>query len=73
LSADILLQLIIIGLTNGVVIALNALGLTLIYGHTRALNLAHGDVFALTTVCVTSLVPALWDWACRGRSYSWGY
>src|SRR5713226_3245299 len=56
--ANILLQLLIIGLTNGAVIALNAIAVTLIYGAVRTINLAHGDVFALTTVVVTSLVTA---------------
>src|SRR5713226_2474319 len=57
--ANILLQLLIIGLTNGAVIALNAIAVTLIYGAVRTINLAHGDVFALTTVVVISLVTAL--------------
>jgi branched-chain amino acid transport system permease protein len=56
---DIPLQLVIIGLTNGAVIALNAVAVTLIYAVARVLNLAHGDVFALITVLVTSLVTAL--------------
>src|SRR5262245_37725232 len=46
--SDILAQLLIIGLTNGSVIALNAIGFTLIYGITRTINLAHGDLFALS-------------------------
>jgi branched-subunit amino acid ABC-type transport system permease component len=37
----------------------NALGVTLAYGTVRTLNLAHGDVFALTTVLITSLLAAL--------------
>lgn len=54
-----LLQLLIIGLTNGAVIALNAIAVTVVYGTVRSLNLAHGDVFALATIVVTSLVAAL--------------
>lgn len=57
--SDIIAQLLIIGLTNGSVIALNAIGFTLIYGITRIINLAHGDLFALTTVLVTQLILAL--------------
>jgi branched-chain amino acid transport system permease protein len=57
--SDVVLQLLIIGLTNGSVIALNAIGFTLIYGITRTINLAHGDLFALTTVLVTQLILAL--------------
>ncbi|CAN5519874.1 hypothetical protein BH10CHL1_BH10CHL1_04290 [soil metagenome] len=53
---EILLQLLIIGLSNGAVIALNAIGFTLIYGITQTINLAHGDLFALTSVLVTTIV-----------------
>ena len=37
----------IIGLTNGSVYALVALGYTLVYGILQLINFAHGDVFAL--------------------------
>lgn len=50
------LQIMIFGLSNGAVLALNAIGVTLIYGAVRTLNLAHGDVFALSTALVTSIV-----------------
>ncbi len=56
---DTLLQLLLIGLTNGAVIALNAIAVTLVYGVVRTLNLAHGDLFGLTTIVVTTLVAAL--------------
>ena len=56
---DILLQILIFGLTNGAVLALNAISVTVIYGTVRALNLAHGDTFALTTVVITTLIRAL--------------
>jgi len=49
-------QILIFGLSNGAVLALNAIGVTLIYSTVRTLNLAHGDVFALTSALVTSLV-----------------
>ncbi|MBI5566550.1 MAG: ABC transporter permease [Chloroflexi bacterium] len=49
----------IFGLTNGAVLALNAISVTVIYGTVRALNLAHGDTFALTTVVITTLIRAL--------------
>ena len=52
-------QILIFGLSNGAVLALNAIGVTLIYSTTRTLNLAHGDVFALTSVLVTTLVNAM--------------
>ncbi len=53
---ETLIQILVFGLSNGAVLALNAIGVTIIYGTVRALNLAHGDVFALTTVMVTSTV-----------------
>lgn len=43
------------GLTDGAVVALNAAGFTLAYAVARQINLAHGSVFALTTVVVASL------------------
>lgn len=53
---EIFVQILIFGLSNGAVLALNAIGVSLIYGAVRSLNLAHGDVFALSSVAVTSLV-----------------
>ena len=55
---EVLLQILIYGLSNGAVLALNAISVTVVYGTVRTLNLAHGDVFALTTVVVTTLVRA---------------
>jgi branched-chain amino acid transport system permease protein len=49
-------QILIFGLSNGAVLALNAIGVTLIYSTVRTLNLAHGDVFALCTALVTSII-----------------
>jgi len=53
---EIFFQILIFGLSNGAVLALNAIGVTLIYSTVRTLNLVHGDVFALSSVFVTSLV-----------------
>jgi branched-chain amino acid transport system permease protein len=53
---EVFFQILIFGLSNGAALALNAIGVTIIYGTVRALNLAHGDVFALASVLVTSLV-----------------
>src|SRR5438093_3493807 len=52
----LLLQLTIFGVTDGAVVALNAVGFTLTYAVARQINLAHGSVFALTTVVVANLV-----------------
>jgi len=56
LGCDLILQLHVYGLTNGAVLALNAIGVTVVYGTVRTLNLAHGDVFALTSVLVITLI-----------------
>ena len=53
---EIILQLLITGLANGLIIALIALGYTMVYGIVELINFAHGDVmmlgcfFALTVV-----------------------
>ncbi len=54
-DAALPLQLLVYGLTNGAVVALNAVGFTVAYAVARQINLAHGSVFAVTTVVVTSL------------------
>ena len=56
---EVMLQILIYGLSNGAVLALNAISVTVVYGTVRTLNLAHGDFFALTTVVVTTLVRAI--------------
>ncbi len=56
---ETLIQILVFGLSNGSVLALNAIGVTVIYSTVRTLNLAHGDVFALATVVVTSWVRGL--------------
>ncbi|HEY3080884.1 MAG TPA: hypothetical protein VGM69_13400 [Chloroflexota bacterium] len=48
-----MLQLLVYGLTNGAIIALSAAGFTLAYAVARQINLAHGNVFALTTVVLS--------------------
>jgi branched-chain amino acid transport system permease protein len=55
----LVLQLGVFGLTDGAVVALNAAGFTLAYAVSRQINLAHGSVFALTTVVVASLASAM--------------
>ncbi len=70
IAADLLLQLLIFGLVNGAILALNAIGVTVIYSTVRTLNLAHGDVFALTTALVTSVINIIGlnlDWPASSR------
>src|SRR5438094_66993 len=42
-----MLQLIVYGLISGSILALGAIGLTLIYGILNFANFAHGDIMAL--------------------------
>ncbi len=44
---DQLIQTLIIGLANGLIFALVALGYTLVYGIIELINFAHGDVFMI--------------------------
>lgn len=55
----VFLQLLVYGVSNGAIVALNAVGFTLAYAVARQMNLAHSYVFALTMVVVASLALAL--------------
>ncbi len=59
MTGALALQLLVYGVTNGAVVALNAVGFTLAYAVSRQINLAHGNVFALATVVVASLAAVL--------------
>ncbi len=52
------LQILLIGLANGSLIALVALGYTLVYGIIELINFAHGDVFMIGTM--TALTVVTW-------------
>ena len=54
-----LLQQCLIGLTNGALIALVALGYTMVYGIIGLINFAHGDLIMLGACLALSLVGAL--------------
>jgi branched-chain amino acid transport system permease protein len=58
LRTAMLLRLLTIGLSNGAIIALNAIAVTVAYSVVRKINFAHGDMFALLSVLVTALVAA---------------
>lgn len=53
---DVLLQQLIIGLSNGMIIALIALGYTMVYGILELINFAHGDLFMLGSFLALTLV-----------------
>src|SRR5213080_2532513 len=46
---DEIIQVLLIGIANGAIIALIALGYTLVYGIIELINFAHGDVFMIGT------------------------
>ena len=57
-----LLQFLLIGISNGAILALVALGYTLVYGIIELINFAHGDVFMIgvfTSLTVLSLSGTL--------------
>src|SRR3982751_5502569 len=58
------LQYALIGLTNGALFALVALGYTMVYGIIELINFAHGDVFMLGSFLALTLIGALagWGW-----------
>jgi branched-chain amino acid transport system permease protein len=53
---EVLLQQLIIGLSNGLIIALIALGYTMVYGIIELINFAHGDLFMLGCFCALTVV-----------------
>jgi branched-chain amino acid transport system permease protein len=54
-----ILQTIIIGLANGLIFALVALGYTLVYGIIELINFAHGDVFMLGSFIALVLISSV--------------
>lgn len=46
-ESEVLIQQLIVGLSNGMIIALIALGYTMVYGIVELINFAHGDLFML--------------------------
>lgn len=55
----IILQQLINGLTNGLIIALIALGYTMVYGIVELINFAHGDLFMLGCFMGITLLGAV--------------
>jgi len=46
-GSEVFIQQVITGLSNGMIIALIALGYTMVYGIVELINFAHGDLFML--------------------------
>jgi branched-chain amino acid transport system permease protein len=53
---EAILQQLLIGLTNGMVFALIALGYTMVYGVLELINFAHGDLFMLASFLALTLI-----------------
>lgn len=59
---EVFLQQVIVGLSNGMIIALIALGYTMVYGIVELINFAHGDVFMLGSFAALTVL-ALCGWS----------
>src|ERR1039458_7968273 len=71
-GSEIFLQQLIIGLSNGMIIALIALGYTMVYGIIELINFAHGDLFMLGCFAALTLVGLLGlDHLTTGASGMW--
>jgi branched-chain amino acid transport system permease protein len=55
-NPQVLLQQLVVGLANGAIIAIIALGYTLVYGILELINFAHGDLFMLGVFASLSVV-----------------
>lgn len=58
-NLEVLLQQLLTGLSNGMIIALIALGYTMVYGIIELINFAHGDLFMLGSFFALTLVGML--------------
>ncbi len=58
-DSELLLQQLITGLSNGMIIALIALGYTLVYGIVELINFAHGDLVMLGAFLALTLLGLL--------------
>jgi branched-chain amino acid transport system permease protein len=58
-TSEVLIQQLITGLSNGMIIALIALGYTMVYGIIELINFAHGDLFMLGSYFALTLIGLL--------------
>src|ERR1051325_3392078 len=71
-AADVFLQTLIIGLSNGMIIALIALGYTMVYGIIELINFAHGDLFMLGCFFALTLVGLMGPGQAAGTASAYG-
>ncbi len=57
-NPEVLIQQILVGLVNGAIIAIIALGYTLVYGIIELINFAHGDLYMLGAFGALSVIGA---------------
>src|SRR3712207_373280 len=55
-NVELLIQVLILGLANGALFALIALGYTLVYGIIELINFAHGEVYMIGTFTALTVV-----------------
>ncbi len=70
-NAELVAAALIIGLSNGALIALIALGYTLVYGIIELINFSHGDLFMLGTFVAMTVFAALGLQEGAGGSTPW--
>lgn len=58
-DVEVLIQQIITGLSNGMIIALIAIGYSMVYGIIELINFAHGDLFMLGSFFALTILAAL--------------
>ena len=69
---DQVIQTFIIGLSNGLIFALVALGYTLVYGIIELINFAHGDLFMLGSV-IGAIFLEQWVGEMKSSAVAWGW
>src|ERR1051325_1989724 len=70
---EVFLQQLIIGMSNGMIIALIALGYTMVYGIIELINFAHGDLFMLGSFLALTILGLLGlDQVPEPAMISWG-
>jgi branched-chain amino acid transport system permease protein len=58
-NPEVLIQQILVGLVNGAIIAIIALGYTMVYGIIELINFAHGDLYMLGAFGALTVIGAL--------------
>lgn len=70
-ETEVILQQLITGLSNGLIIALIALGYTMVYGIVELINFAHGDTFMLGCFAALTFVGVLLPEEAYTASSNW--